>query len=48
MITRKIVAARLLAYMKHNISISELVEWAEKSIMEVALKRALKRQCEIH
>lgn len=34
MITRKIVAAQLLAYMKHNISISELIEWAEKSIME--------------
>lgn len=34
MITKKIIAERLLAYMQHNLSLQELVDWAEKVLME--------------
>jgi hypothetical protein len=34
MITHKDVADRLIAYLLHNISLGELVNWAEKAMME--------------
>jgi hypothetical protein len=34
MITHKDVANRLIAYLLHNISLGELVNWAEKAMME--------------
>jgi hypothetical protein len=34
MITKQSIAMRLLAYMKHEISLSQLVDWAENAIME--------------
>lgn len=32
MITKKIIADKLLAYLKHQLSLSELTDWAEKSL----------------
>lgn len=34
MITHRDVADRLIAYLLHNISLEELVNWAEKAMME--------------
>ena len=34
MITKDIIAARLLAYLQHRLSINELVDWAEQSLAE--------------
>jgi hypothetical protein len=34
MITKQIVASKILAYLKHNISLNELIDWAENSILE--------------
>ena len=34
MITKKIIADKLLAYLKHQLSLSELTDWAEKSLNE--------------
>jgi len=34
MITKDIIAARLLAYLQHRLSINELVDWAELSLAE--------------
>lgn len=34
MITKQAVAMRLLAYMKHEINLSQLVTWAEDAIMQ--------------
>jgi len=33
-ITREIVAAKLAAYLRHEIELSELVDWAEKAMMD--------------
>ena len=33
MITKQIIATKLLAYLQHNMSLSDLVNWAEQSIM---------------
>ena len=35
MITKKIMAGKLLAYLQHEISIAELVDWAEKGLMDL-------------
>jgi len=32
MITKKTIADRLLAYLKHQISLTELTDWAEQSL----------------
>ena len=34
MITKQSIAMRLLAYMKHEINLSQLVNWAENAIKE--------------
>ncbi len=34
MITKKEIAANLLAYLQHRLSSTELVDWAEKNLME--------------
>jgi hypothetical protein len=34
MITKKTIADRLLAYLKHQISLTELTDWAEKSLID--------------
>lgn len=34
MITKQYIAMQLLAYMKHEINLSQLVNWAENAIME--------------
>ena len=34
MITKQHIAMRLLAYMKHEINLSQLVNWAENAIMD--------------
>lgn len=34
MITKKVIAEQLLAYLQHNLTSLELVGWAEKTLME--------------
>jgi len=34
MITKDIIAAKLLAYLQHHLSIKELVDWAEQSLVQ--------------
>ncbi|MCX7046799.1 MAG: hypothetical protein NTX50_15095 [Candidatus Sumerlaeota bacterium] len=34
MITRKIVADKLAAYLRHEISLATIVDWAEQAMME--------------
>ena len=34
MITKQYIAMQLLAYMKHEINLSQLVNWAEETLME--------------
>jgi hypothetical protein len=34
MITKKTIADRLLAYLKHQISLTELTDWAEESLID--------------
>ncbi|MGN6196368.1 MAG: hypothetical protein ACTHOB_15615 [Ginsengibacter sp.] len=34
MITKKTIADKLLAYLKHQISLTELADWAEKSLID--------------
>lgn len=34
MITKQSIAMKLLAYMKHEINLAQLVNWAENAIME--------------
>ncbi len=34
MITKKIIADKLLAYLQHRMSLSDLVDWAEQSLMK--------------
>lgn len=34
MITKNIMAEKLLAYLQHRLSIAALVDWAEKNLME--------------
>jgi hypothetical protein len=36
MITKKIIAHKLLAYLQHHLSLEELVNWAEESLMNGA------------
>ena len=36
MITKQIIAAKLLAYLQHRLSIDALVDWAEQKLMEGA------------
>ena len=36
MITKGIIAEKLLAYLQHRLSINELVDWAEQNLMEGA------------
>ncbi len=38
MITKQIVAEHLLKYLNHKISLSQLVDWAEQSIMNGGLE----------
>ncbi|MBM4038580.1 MAG: hypothetical protein FJ290_08710 [Planctomycetes bacterium] len=33
-IDRRVVAAKLTAYLKHEIALDELVDWAERAMME--------------
>ncbi|MCY7421518.1 MAG: hypothetical protein LH478_07225 [Chitinophagaceae bacterium] len=33
MITKKIIANKLLAYLQHHVSLADLVEWAEQSLL---------------
>ena len=33
-ITKQIVAEKLAAYLRHNISLAELVDWAEQAMMD--------------
>ena len=33
-ITKQIVASKIAAYLRHEISLAELVDWAEKAMME--------------
>lgn len=34
MITKKIIADKLLAYLQHRMSLTDLVDWAEQSLMK--------------
>ena len=34
MITKKIVAGKIAAYLRHDISLAELVSWAEDAVMD--------------
>ena len=34
MITKKIIANKLLAYLQHRISLGDLTDWAEQSLMD--------------
>ena len=34
MITKKIIADKLLAYLQHKLSIDELTDWAEQSLLD--------------
>ena len=36
MITKKIIADKLLGYLQHHLSLAELVNWAEESLMNGA------------
>ncbi len=36
MITKKIIAEKLLAYLQHHLLSSELVDWAEKQLLEAS------------
>lgn len=38
MITQKIIAAKLLAYLQHRISLPELVAWAEQALFDADYK----------
>ncbi len=33
MVTKQLLASKLLAYLQHNMSLSDLVDWAEQSLM---------------
>jgi hypothetical protein len=33
MVTKKIIANKILAYLKHQLSLNELVDWAEDTLM---------------
>lgn len=39
-ITRKMIADQLAAYLRHEITLSQLVEWAEKAMMEEEFEEA--------
>ena len=34
MITKKIIAGKLLAYLQHRMSLTDLVDWAEQNLMK--------------
>lgn len=34
MITKEMIADKLLAYLQHHLSLTELVDWAEQSLMK--------------
>jgi hypothetical protein len=34
MITKKLIAEKLLAYLQHHLSLQELEDWAEKNLMD--------------
>ena len=34
MITKKIIADKLLAYLQHRMTLTDLVDWAEQSLMK--------------
>ena len=36
MITKEIIADKLLAYLQHHLSLAELVNWAEQSLMNAS------------
>ncbi len=36
MITKKIIADKLLAYLQHRMSLTDLVDWAEQNLMKGA------------
>ncbi len=38
MITKKIIAEKLLAYLQHVISLTEIVAWAEQALLEADYK----------
>jgi len=38
MVTKKIIANKILAYLKHQLSLNELVDWAENTLMSIDYK----------
>ena len=38
-ITREKIAEKLLAYLKHRISLSELIDWCEKAMMDAEFEK---------
>lgn len=38
MITKKIIADKLLAYLQHHISLADVVAWAEQSLLDAVYK----------
>ena len=38
MITKKIIAAKLLAYLQHSTSLAEVVDWAEQALVDADYK----------
>jgi hypothetical protein len=38
MVTTKIIANKILAYLKHQLSLNELVDWAENTLMSMDYK----------
>lgn len=40
MITRKIVADKLIAYLKHKITLAQLVDWSEDAMMDAEFEQS--------
>jgi hypothetical protein len=38
MVTKKIIANKILAYLKHQLSLNELVDWSENTLMSADYK----------
>lgn len=38
MVTKEIIANKILAYLKHQLSLNELVDWAENTLMAMDYK----------
>ena len=37
-ITKRIVADKIAAYLRHDVSLAQLVDWAETAVMDVVVR----------